>query len=286
MTTMDHSRSYARPVHDLPAELRVIDQPPRRRTALHLNEVLAFTANLTAAGYNTGDAIERIEAINDAVDRLGATRSPLDTIDLATAQPEDIAEQVRQVGMTRAAEEAIYRVRDGLQFKLAAAAADHLKAESDRIVRAMRKRFDPAAATVQAASAAGLTQHTDTTRLLDTAPAEVIDAYRALAPAVAQLDAIAGLRNGLTSIAGVGPLEHPMAAYVTDVRSLDQLDGAQNLWTGEVETVQRDMPLTGSHLARVRRNRLGGAWLALVSAGYKLRLNTGAEAHAVVAATR
>jgi hypothetical protein len=139
-----------------------------------------------------------------------------------------------------------------------------------------------AAKVVQTAADRGLTQHTDTATLLNQGAPEVIEAYRNLGPAVAHLDAIAGLRNQLTAVAHVGPVEHPMAAFVTGIDSALDLDGAHNVWSGESEIVQRQLPLNGSHLARIRKQRLGGAWLALVCAGYTLRLNTGSEAEAVV----
>jgi hypothetical protein len=74
-----------------------------------------------------------------------------------------------------------------------------------------------------------------------------------------------------------------MAAFITEVRTEAELEGAEKFWTGESEIVQHDLPNHyGSHLARVRRQRLGGPWLSLLVAGYRLHLNTGAEAHAVV----
>ena len=74
-----------------------------------------------------------------------------------------------------------------------------------------------------------------------------------------------------------------MAALITDVHTEAALEGAHNIWTGESEVVQHDLPNHyGSHLARVRRQRLGGPWLFLVIAGYRLHLNIGAKTHAVV----
>jgi len=58
------------------------------------------------------------------------------------------------------------------------------------------------------------------------------------------------------------------------------------LWQGEPEDVAVELPSGGHFFARTRRPRLGGPWLALVGAGYELRLNTAAEANAVVSAAR
>lgn len=42
----------------------------------------------------------------------------------------------------------------------------------------------------------------------------------------------------------------------------------------------------GSHIARQRMARAGGPWLALVNAGHSIRVNTPAEAYAVLAAAK
>lgn len=283
MTTIDHTQRTARVVYDL--EDRVTPQQPISGP-LYLEDFLALAANLKAAGHTVGDEVERIEDINDAVNRMldGQAQHSLDGVDLMTAEPADIAERVRQAGIDRATHLEILRQRDGLQHRLARAAADSVRAGSDAIVQAMRKRFDPAVKVVQTAAQRGLTQHTNMAELLDIAAPEVIQAYRALGPAVAELDAVAGLRNQLTTVAHVGPVDHPMAAFVTGVDSALVLEGAHNIWTGESEVVQHDVGMTGTHLARIRKQRLGGAWLALICGGYKLRLNTGSEAEAVVRA--
>lgn len=285
MTAIDHSQRPARIVYDIPD--RVIPQSAPISGPLYIEDFLALAANLRGAGYDVGDEVERVEAINTAVDvMLSAEQSGhwLADIDLMTADPEDVAQRVRQAGIDRAAQMELFNQRNGFQHRLARAAADSLRANSDAVVKAMRKRFDPAVKVVQTAAERGLTQHTNMAELLDIAAPEVIAAYRALGPAVAELDAVAGLRNQLTSVAHVGPTDRPMAAFITDVGSALDLEGAHNVWTGESEVVQHNVGMTGTHLARVRKQRLGGAWLALVCGGYKLRLNTGAEAAAVVEA--
>jgi hypothetical protein len=146
----------------------------------------------------------------------------------------------------------------------------------------MRRKFDTAAKIVKTAVDLGLNAHTDTAALLDTGAPEEIAAYRALPAAVAELNGIAGLRNQLTTVARVGPTNYPVAAFIASAESGLDLEGAANAWSGQTEVVQANVGLLGTHLARVRAKRLGGSWLALINAGFKLRLNSGGEAEAVV----
>jgi hypothetical protein len=282
VTAIDHTQRPARIVHQL--DDRIPDQPPHRGI-LYVEDFLALAANLEEAGYPVGDQVQRIQDINAAINQMLADleRDPLADVDLMATDPTDIAERLRQAGLNRTAQLDIVRQRDGAQNRLAAAAAAQVGANSDDIVKAMRKRFDPAVKIVQTAADHGLTQHTDTTVLLNAGTTEAIEAYRNLGPAVAELDRIGNLRTQLTTIARVGPTDYPIAAFLAEANSESDLDGAHDAWTGPDEVVQHDLPNhQGSHFARIRRQRLGGPWLALVAAGYRLHRNTGAEAHAVV----
>ncbi|SDY96050.1 hypothetical protein SAMN05661080_05141 [Modestobacter sp. DSM 44400] len=283
MTAIDHSQRAARVVTEM--HDRIAPEPSTQPAGpLFLEDFLGLASNLRDAGLSGGEEMQRIEDINAAIERMLAAQpgSPLQGMDLMTADPDEIAQRIRQAGIDRAAQMETVNVRNGFQHTLAKSAAAHLRADSDRVVREMRKRFDPAVKFVQAAAKRGLTEHSDMTVLLDMGAPDVIAAYRALGPAVAELDRLAALRNQLTTVVGVGPREHPMAAFITGVTTEAELEGAQNVWIGQLETVQHVTPMNGTHLANVRRNRLGGAWLALVCAGYTLRLNTGSEAQAVV----
>ncbi len=284
MTTLDHARELARVVYGDPVD-RVVDPPVNRaRWRVELPELLALAANLDAAGYPVGDVITKVEAISTAVTvAVTPDAGRWLTGDLLALGPDVVADRVRQAGLDQAAYIEMARVGTDVEHRLAADAAASLRENSDKIIIAMRKKFDPAVTVVQAAADAGLTPHTDTAALLDTAEPAVIEAYRALGPATAELDRIAALRNSMITVAGIGPVEYPLAALVTDVPDLPTLDGAGSTWKGETETVQVDLPF-GSSLARVRRPRLGGPWLALLTGGYTLRLNTATEAEAVVAA--
>jgi len=284
VTAVDHGRRYARIVHGPPVDR--VDDPPTRRSPwrVELHEFLAMAANLEAAGFHTGDVLAKIEAIDAAI-TAAITPDPGRYLsdDLVSLEPAVVAERVRQAGVDLATNLEMARARIAFETRLAADAAKALRDRNDGIVAAMRKRFDPALEVIKVAAKVGLTAHTDAAQLLDTAAPDAIDAYRNLAPAVAELDRIAALRNSMTTVAGLGPVEHPMAALLTDVDDLTALEDAQAVWRGEVETVQVDMTM-GSTLVNVRRPRLGGPWLALVTAGYQVRLNTADEADAVLTA--
>jgi hypothetical protein len=73
-----------------------------------------------------------------------------------------------------------------------------------------------------------------------------------------------------------------MANLLATADSRLVLDGADNVWRGEVETVQR-VPVGGIHAVPVPQGkpRLGGRWLALVI-GYDVRLNTATETAALL----
>ncbi len=275
----------ARVVHEPPVD-RVIDPLPSGRWPLQLNDILALAANLSAAGYELGGTIEKVEALTEALDRrLAVDLGRYLTEDLLDLPPDEVAERCRQAGLDLAAGREMAQARRGFDERLALDAASSLRSNSDQIVQQMREVFDPAVDAVRNAAAVGLTASTDPRGLADTADGETLDAYRRLAPAVVDLDRIAALRFQMASTANIGPADYLIANLVT-AGSIAALDGAQAVWQGEVETVAVELPSGGHHSARTRRPRLGGPWLALAGADFEIRLNTAAEADAVVAAAR
>jgi len=276
----------ARVVHEVPVD-RVIDPLPSGRWPLQLHEVLALCDNLRDAGYDCGGVVKKVEAISSALDRRLAPDIgrylPSDLIDL---DPAEVAKRCRQAGLDLAAGQEMAQARRGFDERLALDAAASLRANSDRIVQQMREVFDPAVDAVRNAADHGLTASTDVRTLADTADGETLDAYRQLGSAVVDLDRIAALRFQMATTANIGPADHPIACFIAKAGDIDDLDGAQAVWAGEIETVAVELPSGGHHTARTRRPRLGGPWLALLGAGYELRLNSGREANAVVSAAR
>ena len=153
-------------------------------------------------------------------------------------------------------------------------------AQSDPIIMAMRPQWDEAVAAIIEAHEAGLTPQTDPQEILANGDPRQITAYRALRPAAAILDRIAGVRIRMCNSAGAGPISHPIACLI-DAKTDLELEGAANTYTGKTEVAfMTVMSATSPHHVPV--SRLGGAWLALISNGYTLRLNTADEATAVV----
>lgn len=283
--TVDHSQTRAPVVYDIDDQTEFNPPPPTAVWPLQIDEVLAQAATLRDAGYQVGDVLTKTEEISDAVNE--ASSGVIDKYfegDLLALDPAEVADRVRQAGIDRTCYLEMARIRDALNLRLAKDAAASLHALSDDIITEMRKDFEPAVKVVQAAADHGLQPDTAIAGLLDTANSAAIAAYRDLAPAVATLDRIASLRTQMATVAGIGPRSHPVACFIAN---LADLEGAENTWRGQVETVQHDLPFTGSHLAKRRRPRLGGPWLALTTAGYHIRLNTAAEAdNALAAATK
>jgi hypothetical protein len=279
---LDHAKT-SRIVHDLPEAIRY-DDLARPATAWmpELHELLRLVADLRAAGHDVGEVLDRITAINHAIDRaITADKGKYVAANLLDLDPADIGERVRQYGIDLATREAMGQARRDFDRELARGAARALRDGSDGIIEAMRREFDPALGEVKRAADAGITADTDPAALLDTAPPATIKAYRALSPAVDTLDRIAALRLQMCDIAGIGPQRHPVACFLAEVTETHDLEGATNRWRGVAEYVQYDLPMTGSHLAKVRRPQIGGRWLALVAGGYRLRLNTADQADAI-----
>lgn len=268
------------------------DLPTPSPWRVEVDQLLALAANLSDAGYDVGPVVAKVDAITAAVDEVvnGDVDRFLNGVDLVNLDPLDVAERVRRAGIDFAAHRELVHARDVARKHIAESAAAALRDGSDSVIAAMRKSFDPALKVVQQARAKGLTPITDTTALLNDADSDTIAAYRALGPAVADLDRVAGLRNQMTTVAAVGPRDYPMAAYVTGVSDLDRLDRAADAWRGDQMDVQVNVSTpagtAGVHMAKRRRDSLGGPWLALAARGYQLRLNTGLEADAVLTAAR
>jgi hypothetical protein len=246
---------------------------------LGLTELLGLVATLNEAGYNTGDVVSKVEAIAAALDTdlaPDSRRRPPE--DLIGRDPAEVVALVRQSGIEAATRLEILNARNDFDRQLARDGAAALHAQSDAIVEAMRSTFDPALAQVRAAADAGLTPHTDTTALLATGSTAAIKAYRNLLAAVPILDQVAGLRLEMANVADIGSRQVPIANLLATADSQLVLDGAQNAWQGEVETVQA-MPAHLLHpiTARMRKPRLGGRWLALVVGGYEIQLSTAGQ---------
>lgn len=283
--SVDSFRQLAPVVRDVPQQMPTPASRPMGATA-SLQELLALVAALNEAGHDTGDVLARIDAISTAVDLAIAPDvvSKYLSGDLVNLEPAVVAERVRQAGVDQALYRDMAHMRTAFDSELARSAAAELAATSDAIVAAIRRTFDPSLKAIKAAADVGLLPNTATDALLDAADAETIVIYRNLGPAVQALDRVAQLRVQMAMIANVGPADPQVANFVATVDNLDHLEAAEDIWRGDTEAVQVELPTTGTYIARVPTHRLGGRWLALVAAGYTVRLNTDSQARAVVEA--
>lgn len=136
---------------------------------------------------------------------------------------------------------------------------------------AARPRFTAALKTVQQAVDAGVTSATDADEVVRSGDTKMMTVLRQLPAAVRELDELGNLRDQLTRLCDVGPYEWPAAAYVGDVASLLDLEGAGNFEdTTRTRVLQDPFPRT----LREVGPRTGGKWLALLTGGYHVQINT------------
>jgi hypothetical protein len=166
---------------------------------------------------------------------------------------------------------------------LAVEVAGAVREASGGIIAAMRKEFSSALAVVKTAASVGITTTTNTDETVTIGNAKMMQSFRALPDAVAVLDRLAGLRDQLTQLADVGPWEYPAAAWLAKGASLVDIEAATE---HDDVLVQRIVDDPFRRTVREVQHRTGGRWLALIAAGYAVRLNDGDEAHAVVAAAK
>jgi hypothetical protein len=196
--------------------------------------------------------------------------------------PDEVARRVRAAGI-QAATQAATSATAGIEFrnKLTADIANALRDQCSSVVAEMRPAFAEAMTVVRAAAKAGITSTSDPAAIVESDTTAGLTAYRALPAAVRTLNTIGRLRDQFTPLCNVGPGNYPAAAFIGKGATLLDLEGAHNLddttamvteqrWHGPVH-IQRPVI------------RTGGRWLALVVAGYTVRLNTGDEADQVVA---
>ena len=243
--------------------------------APRVQEVIRVLAELQAAGYEVGGEGERaieILAALDGVTRDGMRRH-LPSGSLLDLDAAEVVELARQAALDLAALNQGSAARDMVVDQLAIDVAAAVQANADSILAAMRANFDPAADVIRRAHRAGITAITNGEEIAATGNSAQVTAWRDLKPAVAALNAIAHLRIGLCKTAGVGNRGLPVLCFVR-CATPQEAESAASVWQGEDEVVQTDMPMVGSHLRHVPRRRTGGPWLALISAGFELRLNS------------
>jgi hypothetical protein len=247
-------------------------------------EVAALVARLEAADIDPGNGVKAAQAAADTIEQHCAVAPGGRRFEmvLTNLTEDDLLAELREAAADVLAHDELRLQGAKFVDQVAVEAAGILAIESDRITKAMRADFDEAVKVVQAAAAAGLTPTTTAEQVIELG-ADVLGAFQTLPAAVAVLDELAGIRDELTTLAGVGPRDYPAAAWLANAATKLDLVGALSLAKGSTEYAQQEGVPFGAYMSKVPVRRVGGAWLALVCAGYALRLNTGAEADALVA---
>lgn len=265
-------------------------QPPARpRYPASISEVESLVSALEAAGCDVGPRVARVfDAHAAVIGALDADVSRHCQPGLLDLEPERIAQRVRLAAGDVVASRDPMASRVGPMFMevLAADAASAVRDASENIFIAatLRPRFMAALAVIETAARTGLTSADGAASIVESGNTKQLTAYRQLADAVRILDEVAALRDQLTQRAGVGPVDHVGAAYLPVGATLGDL-AAFDSYADEVERRQHVDPVwLGVGTRDVVVHRTGGRWLAAITGGLELTLNTGPEADAVLAA--
>lgn len=280
------TQGLARVVTSLEHQVR----EPRHSPLPELTEVLQLAESMRAfADPGIETLMDKLWSAADAIDKAEAqvASGHSETADLLDLEPETITERVLDSIRDRAAREALaYQNAWHFRDALARTAGAALKDAADTVVANLRPDFDKHAKVVAQAAKVGISEHADAAELLASATPEQITAFRGVTAAATALDQIAGRRNEMTRVLRYGPAAHAALSFVTELTMPSDIDYAQSQYDGTTEVVQYNQDHNGSALTRVHKQRLGGRWLALANAGFKLHLNTAAETEAVIAASK
>jgi hypothetical protein len=240
------------------------------------------------------------EGLSQVIDAAWETRNIIDTtlaglqsggtrLDLLGSSSEDLSALVRSAAHDQATtllDPAGYspakRVDIQLTDQLEREMKEALKPHADEVVERLRPDFDAHVEVVKAAAKVGIDADTDAADLAATGTKAQLDAFRGLGQAVAGLEQIARLRNAITETLNYGPVQWPALAFVTGIETAAALESLESRYADVVETAQYHQAFTGAAFVQVRKDRLGGRWLHMVHGQYALRLNTAAEATAVL----
>lgn len=256
---------------------------------MRLERLLGIASELKAAGYPIGDSIDRAQTIKAAAREAiyptngpGWRLDPSTILDLSPQQAADIARATAADALSTNIVNARTASEEAFDAALLPAVSAAFREETRAALAKMSEDFDAALETIHKAHRAKLTPTTTGDQILTNGSTAQVAAYRDLGPAVTALNRLAALRIRLCNIAGLGPARHVIACLVTGTRDLD---GAASVYTGQDRTVLVESGhVSAAPFARkLPAPRLGGPWLALITAGYTPHLNTADEADALAA---
>lgn len=218
---------------------------------------------LAALGVDLPAEAKRALAVFAAA-MAAAEASPAEDLRLAfeagKITPQNAGRMVQEAARNENARTAALGLARDLDRPVSRAATRALAEDGDRIVTELRPAFAAAAETVRRA-AETFAPDADPATVLASAP-DAAALWQQLAAAAQTLDAICGVRIGLAGC-GYGNASPVVAAFVTAVADTAALRKA--------EALHGNSP------------GVGGMWHALIAGGFELRLNTAAEAAAVIA---
>jgi hypothetical protein len=221
------------------------------QTTLYLDDLTALGVTLPTSTANARDIyFEALRAtkFDPATDIMAA-------IEAGTVTPENVAELVQQAARDLGAQAHASQIVRDLHRTLNRAMRDGLRGEAGRIRRELRAVFDPAAAAITKAA-----QHFGPgTRAEDVinAKPEVVKMWREASAHTRTLDDVTAAYRALVLNVLAEQPEQIVSLFV-------------------------DKPADIDHAAELYRGN--GSWLALAHAGFKLRLNSPADAQAVMQA--
>lgn len=239
---------------------------------------LDLAAWLDANGYDTGTAVTKARALQDAVAESTRTERLAATTGLLDLPAADVIAMVR----ADAIDDTIRKDRWGTRVEQLTKAIDDallavLPADADRIIEGVRAEWDAAVTIINTAHGVGITTTTTGADIAEDGTPEQLTAYRDLGTAAALLNRIADARIRLCN-AGVAGVAGQAAACFVDADTALDLDSAASVLTGKVNDAIAENKYGSQYVIRRPETRTGGAWLALLEAGYSIRLATGEEA--------
>lgn len=219
-------------------------------------------ADLAAAGVTIPEhvthALELLKVAKETI-LLDPTAGLRDEYDAGTLTPDNLRARMVEAATIAAASERIRAAATTIEQSVVGTVNAWLKADHDKIVKALRPAFDKAAAIVHAAGAHFAPGATPADVLRGGSAAAA--AHEHLAEALSTLAHLRSLRVAVGDVANIG--EQDVTWWITEARDLATLARAERAYYGA-----------------------GNAFHALAAEGFKLRMNLPTEAAAVTRGAR
>lgn len=251
-----------------------------------VTQILNTAQMLSASGYGTPGPLDQIRTLHDAARAAVAaahTNDPFAGLDPATIDPSDAVRMIREHATSRVliaapgsmGSNGLATAMDQFIASLTPAAveafAEYL---TTSVAVTLNREFSKAAAKVDKAVKAGLTSSSTAVELINNGTPEQVTAYRELMSATRDLDRLCALWSPAIRTLDPGADTATVVGAFISTDNEAERENAAGVFAGDAETVlvASDHASIGPSVHKVTRPRFGGAWLALVAAGYKLTL--------------